>query len=77
MKNFTRYISSHFAAHLKEVRESYANVDQVETITEVSFRMDYKIAKMQKPHTIEELIKPCITESVSRLLGGKASSTME
>ena len=46
-------------------------------ITEVSYRIAYKIAENKKAHIIgEELIKPCIVESAHLLLGEDAAAKM-
>ncbi|CAI6355778.1 unnamed protein product [Macrosiphum euphorbiae] len=51
----------------------YAKTDN-ENATEASFMLSYRIARAGKPHTIvEDLIKPCMTEIVSCVLGEDAA----
>ncbi|KAL4127510.1 hypothetical protein QTP88_011677 [Uroleucon formosanum] len=70
---------SFFERH-KEVQKTgvaalhkYAKTDN-ENATEASFMLSYRIARAGKPHTIaEDLIKPCMTEIVSCVLGEDAA----
>ncbi|CAK1590342.1 unnamed protein product [Parnassius mnemosyne] len=70
---------SFFERH-KEVRRTGAAAIQKfvktdnENATEASFLLSYKIARAGKPHTIaEDLIKPCMTEIVTCVLGEEAA----
>jgi len=66
---------SFFERH-KEVQKTehkYVKTDN-ENATEASFMLSYRIARAGKPHTIaEDLIKPCMTEIVSCVLGEDAA----
>lgn len=55
---------------------TFARTD-TENATEASFLVSYRVARSGKPHTIaENLIKPCLLESVGCILGENAARKM-
>ena len=45
---------------------------QNKAVLEASYRIAFRIVQAKKPHTIgEELIKPCLIEATTLVLGGK------
>ncbi|CAG5047553.1 unnamed protein product [Parnassius apollo] len=70
---------SFFERHKEVRRTGAADIQKLvktdnENATEASFLLSYKIARAGKPHTIaEDLIKPCMTEIVTCVLGEEAA----
>ena len=51
---------------------------QNKAVLEVSYRIAFRIAQAKKPHTIgEELIKPCLIEATTLVLGGKKANKLK
>ena len=51
---------------------------QNKAILEASYRIAFRIAQAKKPHTIsEELIKPCLVEATTLVLGGEKANKLK
>ena len=50
---------------------------QNQAVLEASYRIAFRIAQAKKPHTIgEELIKPCLIEATTLVLGGEKANKL-
>ena len=68
---FKRQKESHHAG--KTLLKKYVKTDH-ENATKASFLLSYRIARTGKPHTIaEDLIKPCMADVVTCILGEEAA----
>ena len=51
---------------------------QNKAVLEASYRIVFRIAQAKKPHTIgEELLKPCLVEATTLVLGGEKASKLK
>ena len=68
------------AEHLKNCRLDSGGMwpRQNKALLEASYHIAFRIAQSKKPHTIgEELIKPCLIEATTLVLGKKNNNKLE